>query len=563
MIFSKVTLSKSLRTPKLTEYYEYTNENDRRRPWGIDGGGIYAHDGVDFANVTPRKGEELTFLELPIDPMKFYGLTEPALKCVIAYVGSIKIVGWIDGVEPLSVQGQNTRIRWHVDYFITCQLQNTFKFGEGRFKRFSESYARPDPSQPRFWWYSDEFNIEYQFTDINEGDSKTNNIVGPYCIIYYLNTTATETSSTTYFETYFFPVAEAGGTEEVYWGNDIYHFPRIYDGKLDENLKLDSDKIVGCWISPIPPSELFWRVKAGQYYGYYKITDNNMTDWLTLWRRQSETDYLKFRPDDFKKVIIQDPYGTIYATIPWKMEFKTLFGKLDISADGGTLILFLKDDDDGHGEGRIVQIPLIGASVTSNAWSSYNYSGQREYDKRIAEIQREQNLKNGIANSGTSAIGGAVAGGLTGNPLMAGAGAVAGLISSIAGSYASDVVNREADEKTQTAVDKLTASQTASCVVSGSGNSWTLKIGHTDLDAGSEKWRFVILERDPISKAELEAEHEKLGFVTDFYCADCTTLIAAGGPMRIENLKISGVSKEAQNYISNLFNNGIYLEPME
>ena len=71
----------------------------------------------------------------------------------------------------------------------------------------------------------------------------------------------------------------------------------------------------------------------------------------------------------------------------------------------------------------------------------------------------------------------------------------------------------------------------------------------------------VKLKRDPESLEELETEQSELGYLTDSYKTDCSSIIAAGGGLRIEGLEIKGdIPREGKNYIASLFARGVHID---
>lgn len=544
MIFESVTIGKKLYVED--NQRSYSDENSRERPLTMIQG-FSVKDGAHFENIAPRQGEEFSAMELQIDPLNFYPLNHNTFNIILCFCNKVPILGWVDEVEILSTAGNNIRIKWHPDWYLTILISpDGIVYGEGYIKRYDLAHARPDPSNPRSWVAATVTSIDHVVS--------THGVVmlGPWAVMLYID----NSDNKTVFKTAAFCVREAGGTSGGRSAGIDFEFPEIYSGKCDEQMGLDPDKIIGCWITPIFPGFDTFDLKTFTYgsqnFGWFE-SSANVTKW---WRVITGLD--DYYTDDTRKICIVDPYDVVYATLPWGLRSTELYAKLDISTEGAYLLIYLKPIDNTdkiYAENRLISIPLISAAITSNAWSSYVYSGQREYDKITAKYQREQSLLSGVLGSGTSAIGGALAGSTAG---MTGVGAVAGATMNIVGSIGNFFVSGHYDSKTQSAVDKLTANTAASCVVTGSGNAWTTKLG--DTVASGETWKLVVMERDPVSKAELEAEHAELGYVTDFYCSDCNALIAAGGPMRIEGLKCKGISKEAQAYISAIFANGVKLE---
>ena len=80
------------------------------------------------------------------------------------------------------------------------------------------------------------------------------------------------------------------------------------------------------------------------------------------------------------------------------------------------------------------------------------------------------------------------------------------------------------------------------------------------MTAGSS-WKIVKLVRDAESAAELTAEQSELGYITDTFAADCSTIISTGGGLRIEGLEVKGaISREGREYIAALFARGVHID---
>ena len=89
-----------------------------------------------FQNVQPRKGREFEEMELDIGWDEFAGCKLFATpKLVVIKFPSLNtagsytfIYGWIDDAEPVATKGPqtNTRIKWHVDWWLTWADYNWF-----------------------------------------------------------------------------------------------------------------------------------------------------------------------------------------------------------------------------------------------------------------------------------------------------------------------------------------------------------------------------------------------------------------------------------------------------
>ena len=233
--------------------------------------------------------------------------------------------------------------------------------------------------------------------------------------------------------------------------------------------------------------------------------------------------------------------------------------QIDIGTSVAVLHVYLGETDEGNGrngaEGRFFSFPLPSLPVTENAWSSYNYSGQRDYDLEQKAIQRDRSAVNGIAGIGTQAIGGALAGTAAAPGAGTAIGTIAGLASGIVGTAVNYFTAGEFDNREQRNVDNLTSRQTAGMLINSGGRTSLRPIGTY------WGWNMITMARDPVSLAEIEVEQEELGYDTDTYVVDCTNLISAGGPLRIEGLRVKGdIPKEGREYISSLFARGVHID---
>ena len=165
---------------------------------------------------------------------------------------------------------------------------------------------------------------------------------------------------------------------------------------------------------------------------------------------------------------------------------------------------------------------------------------------------------NGIAGVGTSAIGGAIAGSMVLPGPGTVAGAIGGAVSSLVGTTVNYATSGMFDTQTQQAVDKLTSSQTAGLIIAARGRRGIEPFGKTDEGFG---WTVVTMEADAESSAELAAEQSELGYVTDAYVADCSTIISSGGGLRIDRLEVKGdINAKGRREISALFARGVHLD---
>ena len=526
-----------------------------------------------FNNPQPRKGRLLSEIEVNVDYELFTGLSSqggtPKFLMMTGTAGSglAEIYGWIDRAEPVATKGPktNTLIHWHVDYWFTLQMMEwnankypaqwstkAFAFGRGTFKRGPAGMARPDPSAPRMWVKSTETDLKIDVV------STGTEMKAPWAIMVYTETTdpdgvPSSGDEETIIQMAYWPVGAVtfDVANHTFYSVVPYH---IYYGIIEEWFGLDPNAIIGIWFSPIPPYGTGGGVTMGSFqrnghtYGYFKTEmSRNLTQYIMLTATQT---------DDVSKYIITDPNGVTMGTLPWGLQFSMIKAIVDVGTSGCYLNLLFCDGNTAipEGEGRIVQLPLPSAPLTSNALSSYVYSGQESFDRDMAKLQQEQALKSGIAGLGSSAISGAVSGAVAGGPAGAAAGAAGGGLLGGIGVAANYFIQGETNDKSMALTRELMSNQTANVIISSGGCAWF----NTDMP---HSWKLVKLVRDPLSKGELETEQTEKGYVCDTYTTNCTPLIRSGGAMRIEGLEVVGdLSKEARTYIQQMFARGVHLD---
>lgn len=412
-----------------------------------------------------------------------------------------------------------------------------YNLGAGRLKRGPESLKRPNPSVPRRWvqtgsvklvsWTPSTFWVIVAFTKTNNGNTS----------ISYCNWQPGVS------------ITSGGVTYSTPSWDDVY------GGLIEEKLGLDPKSVIGAWLSPISASESAIMTPYNGYTAYeYYNSGSTVTGVADMGAIVATSDTTKY--------VFVDTTGTEIFTAPWGMNFRYTVFQADVGSSGANLQVYLPDPDETTpygkaGEGRLFSFPLPNLPITENAWASYNYSGERDYDIRTREIQRNQAGVNGVAGIGSSALGGAIAGSIVpGIGTMVGA--AAGLISGAISTGVNYITAGEFDKQTQQAVDKLAANQTAGMIVTARGRRGIEPLGKSGDSFG---WCINIMTADAVSKAEIEAEQSELGFVTDTYAANCSTIVSQGGGLRIEGLEVKGdLSREGRDYISALFARGVHLD---
>lgn len=525
----------------------------------------------NFTDVQPRKGKEFSEMELEIAWDEFTGVKLfETPKLIVIRLSKLNtagaytfVYGWIDDAEPVATKGPqpNTRIRWHVDWWLTWTDYNWFQIsgepaaqknwsprkvtiGAGRLIKGPASFARPSSSAPRKWLLDSAASI------IDGRDPHLNTSTWWAIMCTTKTSGAPPSEVVTGIVYYFWPIGEkiSGAAK------DSPDWSVIYTGQIEEAMGIDPSRIQGFWLTPFRPWT-YGKVRDLTGASVYEVTNvlSGNTNTKTLAK--------SVQTDDKHKIIFTDPTGAEMFTAPWGISFKTIVTWFDIGTSAAALCVYLGETDTPiqerkGAEGRFFSFPLPSLPVTENAWSSYTYSGQRDYDMQQKAIQRDRSAVNGIAGIGTQAIGGALAGTAAAPGAGTAVGAIAGLVSGIAGTAANYFTAGEFDSRDQRNVDTLTSKQTAAMIVNAGGYDGIIQPYGSMIG-----WNMLTMVRDPVSLAEIEVEQEELGYDTDTYVVDCTNLISGGGPLRIEGLRVKGdIPKEGKEYIAGLFARGVNID---
>lgn len=555
-------------------YTSYYTEEGLHRPLFTNSAKIYVPDSAELIYnapiASPRKGHEFDEIEVAFDYNRLNGLSYhdrvPRFITIEtkATGGSAKnclICGWIDDIEPVAVKGPsaNSRIKWHVDYWLTeeyfkqiynyytiTQGRTPISYGCGRVGRGPSSMARPDPSMPRRWVKTAAKNIM-----VTEIGTKT-----PWVVVAFTVTDANNNTSLSYinWQPGMSIVSEGVTYPTPSWDD-------VYEGYIEERFGLNPKAVIGAWVAPMPASmSSVYQNNGYAAYQYYN-SGSTVTAINDMGSEVSTSDLVKY--------VFEDATGTEMFTAPWGLPFRYIFEQVDVGSSGANVQIYLCDameyiavSGDASqlskaSEGRLFSFPLPALPITENAWQSYNYSGERAYDMQMREIQRNQAGVNGIAGIGSSAIGGAIAGSVVPG-IGTAVGAATGLISGTISTGVNYLTAGEFDKQTQQAVDKLASSQTAGLIIAARGRRGIEPFGKTGEGFG---WTIVTLEADAESSAELAAEQSELGYVTDAYVADCSTIISSGGGLRIDRLEVKGdINAKGRRDISALFARGVHLD---
>lgn len=542
------------------------SEGDLHRPYFKTSGPAPVFYGESFSGnkVTPRKGREFSEMELPLDATYYSGLSIGTMPHFVEMIfqpdpehspKELRVYGWIDSVEPVSLKGpaNNARIRWHVDYELTLNIYDWYKanrpnmtyttktwgFGSGRLLRGPVGFKRPTAIEPRAWIYDNDLNMV--------------SVVEKWAIITAVVPVGTQQQpKATQIIYYYFQIN--GGIPSG-CSNPQPGWKEIYLGEMDECLGVDPETLQGAWVCPFRPFTGDNAVDLPTGFAVYStggVGRENVD--VNVYQTAIEG-------DDTHRYVFTDPTGAEMYNAPWGISIKSIMSWLDIGTSAANLCVYLGATatplaERRNGEGRFFTFPLPALPITENAWSSYVYSGQRDYDIRAKYLQRKEAAVTGIANVGNQAIAGGVGGAMAGGPAGAAVGAVSGVLSGTGGTLISYYVGQDFDGRNQRITDNLVSNQAGGMIVTAGSY---IAINPPGGIAGG--WRMVILRPDAVSRAEIENDQDELGYQTNIYVPDCSTIIAAGGGLKIEGLKIKGdVPPEGKAQIAALFDRGVHLD---
>ncbi len=263
---------------------------------------------------------------------------------------------------------------------------------------------------------------------------------------------------------------------------------------------------------------------------------------------------------DTEQFVVTDLDGSVIGSIPWGLTVKDFTFRCVVSASSG-YVQFRFDGLNSSAEGLQFTIPLPSLDITSNSWSEYNFSGQRDFDIEQRKIARDRALVEGLGGALAGGAQGAMIGGLKESQTFmptdrsianASAFGLLGAGASVAGTLINYASAGHYNDKLQSATDMLQAKQLDSIITPGNGCDW-LYYGRP--------YQIRSIVPDAYSLARFDQDVALNGISVSEPTADCTELVHGSGPLAIDNLVVRGdIPVEAKQYIKQKLNKGVRLK---
>ena len=490
--------------------------------------------------------------------------------------GDMTFYGWIDGATCSSdnPDAPMTVIDWHVDYWRTYLPKAVFKGGTVQRRPLLDNDDVPPQSYPyRYMKYSTRYKayssdvwvVLFTFTHNRTSGEETIAETSWGCYPVSLSNP---------FQTYTFKDASGASPS----------LDQTLGGSFDEILGLDPDSIGGVWLSPIPPTYITpqddgtvtmasWSPLTGyanQRCGIaVSVNSFAFNDFVYLVGTDSEQMPSAECSDDTQTLTVTGLQGEAIGTLPWGLKVQYMRAKLVPSTESCYLRLqFMREYgqslNSSAAEGLVFTYALPTVGLSSNAWSSYVYSGAREAEREQRRLQTEQTKDLGLASLGAS-FGGSVlegatagamlgaVGGPVGSVVGAGIGAMTSALSSVSGALKVSgeyAVNQTYNDRFNKLSDYSHASQTNTSLLPSSSFDAVLN--------GLKGIWIVKTVKDSYALEQRENDISMYGVTVSEPRASCQSLIDAGGPLQITNLSVGGpIPPQAKTYFRDALKGGV------
>ena len=499
----------------------------------------------------------------------------------------VEVYGWIDDVSCSSDTAGYpvTVVSWHIDFWRTYLP----RVSVGRGTVLRRPVSSDIPPQP----YSYRWRLPGTASSVYD---QTNGL-------YWVLVNYTSGGTTKELNTLCYPVSSittnqrySVGTEST--GAECPSFNETLRGAFDELLGLTPESVFGAWISPVPPATYTttglrfimptWTLRKLNELTVFTTTSSSSPNPYNIFYKN-----MSVKTTDTQEFVVTDQDGMPVFSLPWGLQVTRCSVRLFNADVTAYLVVSFHTADGGFldipASGLQCTIPLKSIPLTSNAYSSYRFSGQEQYDRTQLQIQREQSLVSSVTGGADSVLSNVVMSSL-GNTtttkadysyplrslgvnnrygieamevaptmskmvvqqaasipvphvLAAGMGVNLGMA---AANYAlGGYFNDKAMDNTLS----YKAKQSSSLLMPSSGTDW-ISYGRVP--------SVVPLVWDDYSKEQRASDLELYGARVCEPREDCQSLVDAGGPLRISDAVVTGsVPTPAKDFIRKRFDAGV------
>ena len=464
--------------------------------------------------------------------------------------------GWIDKVD-LSSDGEYpmTIVSWHIDEWRTWKSMITF--GSGHVKRrpylnlgttpyqdYQIRYERLSPNDAtdsislfdtfelgtdKIWW------IIFSWNRNRGSDTEINYGYFPVSINNKMNNFQLKSGSDTC------------GTLSLDW---------VYNGVFDERLGIAPEALNGVWISPISPKAFSGSGTAGDPFtssGLYMVEYQGLGYYFGFFNMEKPTILKRtvtlnphLTTSEEAKYVISDMVGNKVLNLPYGMEISEVNLTFVFEPTKPYIEFSVMNDSNGSMIGCVENVTFPLVPVNSNAYSSYVYGGQQEYDREMRQTRSNAQLWK-------SSFGGATQGALVGGfgPMGALAGAGLGASSGLINYGVESIYQNDAEQKLE---NRLRANQPASMIMDADG-LMAIERNYT--------WKIHKIVPDEYSATQIANTRSQFGISVDELMSSCDSLIRSASPTgyyNIQNLIVKGnVPVSAKKWIREKFRSGVRL----
>lgn len=473
--------------------------------------------------------------------------------------------GWVSDVT-ISSDGEMpmTVISWHIDEWRTWRKYVTFGSGHVKRRPFRDLDSTPIQNYP------------VRYYKLGSDDIAINNILSNsmgdiWWVIVSINRTESGTG-VTYIRQMCFPVpANLNPSYRTYF--KIYNantntletahglnLKELYDGILDEEITAwigaPPDAINGVWLSPICPFTSNTPSGTGTLndpLDYGTLTtlyvDSGKIAAVPLSSNKVEYDKAispAIKSSEEKLYILCSMDGVKALDIPYDFEVTNVHTTIVTEPNGPFIEISFRNATYGNLEGMTVNVPLLSLPLNDNAYSSYVYSGQQEYDREKRTVRSNSDAWKSAASGGsTGALFGAV------GPIGALAGGAAGAVPGLVNYGVEMLYQNDAEQNLE---NRLKANQPSSMIVMSNALLSIIR---------NYAFKIKSIVPDDYSAAQIVNTRNQFGISVDELLPSTDTLLKVTSPKgyyNIQNLIITGdIPVSAKKWIRNKFASGVRL----